>query len=89
MNIALDVRPIGRYRGDCECGFTWTGHAVVDISKVASPALPLAEAVVHHRMCHDNQMIQLVFSYQFELWLEQYWVHCSATTGLAKGRMTR
>ena len=89
MKIALDGSPNGGYRGDCECGTSWCGHTWQDKSGMNSPALPVAEAVVHMRMCHDEEFLQLVFSWRFENWLQNYWDRSSNTNQLPNAVMVR
>ena len=89
MKIALDGSARGAYRGDCECGTTWNGQAEVDGSRIPSPALPVAETVVHMKMCHDNTNLELVFTWRFEQWLKVYWDRSSNPAGLSNARMTR
>lgn len=89
MKIAIDGCKTGSYRGDCECGMSWTGHTERDRSTVWSPALPIAEAVVHMRMCHDDTFLQLVFTWRFENWLETYWRTSDRVRGLGAATMTR
>lgn len=89
MKIAIDGSPQGGYRADCECGTSWSGTTLRDESRFASPALPVAEAVVHMRMCHDNVGLQLVFTWRFENWLEKYWDHSSNTANLLRASTVR
>ena len=89
MKIALDGGRHGGYRGECECGFTWGGQAVRDSTGVASPALPIAEAVVHHRMCHDDTSLQLCFTWRFEEWLKRYWDRASFREFVGTAAMER
>jgi len=89
MKLALDGSLNGKYRGDCECGMTWSGQTETDGSRTPSPALPVAEAAVHHRMCHHDQALQLVFTWRFEQWLERYWRTMDASQGLGHATVTR
>ena len=89
MKIVLDGTRPGTYRGDCECGMSWSGRTEPDSSGIASPALPVAEAVVHMKMCHDETNLQLYFTLRFEWWLKAYWDRYSNWEGLAAAQMKR
>jgi hypothetical protein len=89
MKIALDGSDFGFYRGDCECGFSYTGRTVPDNSLICSPAQPIAEAVVHYRMCHLETTLQLVFTDQFQRWLCHYWEGLDKVSGLVQATMAR
>lgn len=89
MKIAIDGSPTGGYRADCECGTSWSGTTFRDRSTYFSPALPVAEAVVHMRMCHDNVGLQLCFTWRFENWLEKYWELSSNTANLLTASTVR
>lgn len=74
MKIAVDGdHVLGTYRVDCECGTHWSGRVVGDLISKASPALPIAEVVVHMRLAHEGQLLDLRFSERFRRWLQHYW----------------
>jgi hypothetical protein len=89
MKIALDGAWRGQYRGDCECGSSWTGVAELHRTGVASPALPIAEAVVHKRMMHEDQFLELVFTERFCVWLERFWDRMAYAEMIATARSQR
>jgi hypothetical protein len=89
MKIAIDGSGAGSYRADCECGTTWSGRTHLDQCGIASPALPVAEAVVHMKMCHDDTALQLCFTWRFEEWLKRYWDRSSNSEGLVKAQIER
>lgn len=89
MKIAIDGGNTGQYQANCECGMSWHGQSYRDRSSVWSPALPIAEAVVHMRMCHDEHTLQLVFTWRMENWLEAYWRQADIHSGLGTATMTR
>ncbi len=63
----------GGYRVDCECGDNWSGIGERIGEHNHSPALPIAECVVHVRLCHSVAELDLRFTSRFESWLEHYW----------------
>lgn len=68
----------GHYRCQCECGTTWTGQGAEDGHAVWSPAMPLAEAVAHFKMCHAETSLDLRLTERFKTWLTQYWERWTA-----------
>lgn len=89
MKIAIDGKTSGLYRGDCECGFSWHGTGERHFDGFHSPALPIAEGVVHFRMCHPNDRFDMRFSQRFEEWLVAYWQRGDALNGLGQATMAR
>jgi hypothetical protein len=63
----------GSYRVDCECQASWSGQGETIGSGIWSPALPVAECVVHHRLEHEQLLLELRFTDRFAKWLERYW----------------
>ncbi len=76
MSVTVNIdgaQHSGNYRCDCECGANWYGQGE-QISPVGySPAMPLAEAVVHMRLAHHRAHADLRLSGRMEDWLETYW----------------
>ena len=68
----------GNYRCECDCGATWNGQGEQSGIAFWSPALPVAESVVHNTMCHSGREVRLVFTDRFERWLTGYWERDSA-----------
>lgn len=89
MKMVIDGSLAGVYRGDCECGFSWHGVAERMSDYSHSPALPIAEAAVHWRMCHEHLELQLRFTQRFHKWLESYWQRVDALNGLGQASMAR
>lgn len=89
MKIALDGSTNGTYRGDCECGFSWSGLAGPERDALRNPTMAVAETVVHVRMCHQGDGLQLVFSQRFEHWLFKYWQASGTLTEISNGAMIR
>lgn len=89
MRLAFDgSQRTGTYRVDCECGTNWSGQAEPAGVRTWSPALPVAESIVHMRLTHDGDSPELRFTHRFSDWLEQYWekVNASRATGLEYSR---
>jgi hypothetical protein len=63
----------GNYRVICDCDDAWTGRAEAIGTVNWSPALPIAECVVHMKICHDGALIDLQFTDRFRSWLTSYW----------------
>jgi hypothetical protein len=81
MKVAIDgQRVVGLYRVDCECGGTWRGDAERSTPNHFSPALPVAEAVAHMRMCHPEELLDVRFSEKFSEWLVSHWEYVSFQT---------
>jgi len=74
----------GSYRVDCECGTNWSGQAEPAGVRSWSPALPVAECVVHMRLAHQSELPIIRFTTRFNDWHQQYWEHVkrSRSTGL-------
>src|SRR5258708_3188943 len=74
MKIAVDGRSLfGSYECQCECGLTWKGEGEELRPGLYSPALPIAEAVVHMKMCHPELQLDLRMTADFQHWLTHYW----------------
>lgn len=89
MKIVLDGSRAGIYRGDCECGFSWHGMGERLPDGCYSPALPIAEAVVHVDMCHEQLIPELRFTARYKRWLFQHWTRADSMNGLGQATMTR
>lgn len=89
MKIVLDGTVTGLYRGDCECGFNWHGQGEQLPDHSYSALLPIAEAVVHKNMCHQEVWLNLEFTTRFQRWLEHYWQRMDSVNGLGQATMTR
>lgn len=63
----------GTYRIECQCGTAWGGRAELFGRVNYSPALPIAEVVVHAKMAHGGVKVDMRFSSKFEDWLVRYW----------------
>ena len=78
MKIAIDGSAhTGNYRADCECSATWQGQGEAITTVAWSPALPIAEAVVHMRLAHSDDQANIRFSDRFRAWLIAYWDQAS------------
>jgi len=74
LKILIDGgRHSGGYRVTCECGDMWTGQGAPDGVSMWSPALAVAEAVVHMKTGHQGLTIDLSFTPRFDEWLVAYW----------------
>ena len=67
----------GNYQVDCECGTKWHGQGEVIHLADYSPALPIAECVVHLRMSHPDNGMDIRFTDRFSAWLATYWDRAS------------
>jgi hypothetical protein len=88
MNVVIDGSNLkGQYRVNCECGTVWSGVAERDGTDLYSPALPIAESVMHMRLSHELDLLELSFSERFSNWLAKYWdVVSNSTRQLARER---
>lgn len=74
MTVSIDGSvKTGRYRCECECGATWNGKGELLGRWWFSPALPVAEAVVHMRIEHPVKLLEVRFTERFGRWLENHW----------------
>jgi hypothetical protein len=74
MKVAIDGRSFfGGYEVQCECGDRWKGTGEELRHGFFSPALPIAEAVVHMRLCHPGVQLDVHMTADFESWLASYW----------------
>lgn len=74
VRIRIDGnQSLGTYRVECQCGQHWTGDADRPADQIPNPAAPVAEVVVHMRLAHSGELLDLQFSQRFRLWLEAYW----------------
>lgn len=89
MKIALDGSMAAQYRGECECGFSWFGEVNRTEKQFENPTLPIAECVVHMRMTHPGDGLQLVFTSRFENWLFKYWQSSGTLTEISNGSIKR
>jgi hypothetical protein len=62
----------GTYRVTCDCDDVWSGRGEATGTVNWSPALPIAECVVHMKMCHDGALVDLQFTDRFRAWLTSY-----------------
>jgi hypothetical protein len=63
----------GKYIVECECGMNWEGRGIVDALLTFSPALPIAESVVHMKLAHPVELLDVRFTEAFKGWLQKYW----------------
>jgi hypothetical protein len=78
MKIAIDGNAhTGNYRCDCECGSHWIGQGEPIGPVNFSPALPIAEAIVHMKLQHPTVPLDLRHSHRFNEWLLSYWERAS------------
>jgi len=78
MKIAIDGNThTGNYKCECECGSTWIGQGEPIGAVNFSPALPIAEAVVHMKLQHPTIPLDLRWSHRFTAWLLHYWERAS------------
>lgn len=74
MKLAIDGSShTGNYRVDCECSNSWQGQGEAAGAAAWSPALPIAECVVHMHLAHNSQQCDIRFSDRFRAWLVAYW----------------
>jgi hypothetical protein len=67
----------GTYRVKCACETYWNGQGEATGDLSWSPALPIAEAVVHMRLQHGGTRADLDLSDRFKAWLQVYWEQAS------------
>jgi hypothetical protein len=65
----------GSYTGGCECGSSWSGSIRIVDDRCPSPAMPVAEAMVHAKLEHRNEHVDMHFTVGFVQWLMQFWAH--------------
>lgn len=63
----------GAYRVECYCGDVWTGRGELSPDTSWSPAMPIAECVVHVNLEHPEEQINIRWTPDFEKWLQHYW----------------
>jgi hypothetical protein len=64
----------GNYQVVCRaCGDFWQGQGEPIGAVNWNPALPIAESVVHVKLVHVGQEVDIRFSDRFRLWLISYW----------------
>jgi hypothetical protein len=63
----------GNYRVDCECDATWHGQGAPLGRVNFSPAIAVAECVVHMKLCHKADQLDIRFTERFRAWLIHYW----------------
>jgi hypothetical protein len=78
MKIAIDGSyRTGNYRCECECGTNWHGQGEPIGTVNFSPALPIAETVVHMKLTHHGTLLDIRWSDRFAEWLLRYWERAS------------
>jgi len=78
LTMTIDgAKHSGHYRVVCECGGVWTGEGEPIGAVNWSPALPVAEAVVHMKMGHEGGYVDLRMTERFREWLISYWERAS------------
>jgi hypothetical protein len=78
----------GNYQVSCRaCGDIWQGQGEPIGAVNWNPALPIAESVVHVKLIHVGQELDIRFSDRFRLWLISYWER--AALRLASGSENR
>ena len=63
----------GTYRVTCDCAATRSGRGEAIGAVNWSPALPVAECVVHMKLEHSGAFLDLQFTERFREWLASYW----------------
>jgi len=76
----------GGYRCQCDCGTVWHGRGESMGVADYSPALPVAEAVVHMKMNHPGAFLDVAFTERFRGWLTNYWERCSLRAAQRQSR---
>ena len=80
----------GVYRIECgDCGDAWNGQGEPIGAVNWSPALAIAEAVVHAKLGHRQEQIEVYFSERFRLWLIHYWERASLRASEAAAEARR
>jgi len=64
---------VATYRCQCECGDSWHGTAEPFRPGDPSPALPIAEVIVHMRLAHGGALVDIQFTQRFKAWLLWHW----------------
>jgi hypothetical protein len=74
LKVAIDGSAhTGNYRVECACQDYWGGQGETTGETSWSPALAIAEAIVHMRMRHGGARADIEFSDRFRAWLTVYW----------------
>jgi len=63
----------GWYRAECRCGATWEGEGEPLGVAGFSPALPIASAIAHQQLEHDDLLVDVSWTDRFSSWLLNYW----------------
>jgi hypothetical protein len=72
--ITIDGNAInGTYMVSCGCGDQWAGRSDRLSHGDYSPARPIAEAVVHWKLEHGDQVLNIDFDQGMRQWLIGYW----------------
>lgn len=78
LKVAIDGSAhTGNYRVQCACADTWNGQGERINDSSWSPAMPVAEAIVHMRLMHSGMRCDLDFSDRYRAWLAVYWEQAS------------
>ena len=78
MHLTIDGSAhTGNYRVVCECGDVWHGQGERLSVTQWNPALPIAECVVHIKLCHSGVPLEVGFSTRFTQWMQAYWERAS------------
>ncbi len=89
MRIHIDgAAHTGNYRCACDCLTQWQGHGQPAIGGKFSPALPIVEAVMHHKLEHTAYVLDLQFSPRFVAWVTDFWALTSGAQMAAALRQT-
>ncbi len=74
LKVSIDgALHTGNYRVECECGEPWMGQGAEENGRYYSPALPIAEVIVHFKMQHPDEQLDMTFTERFSDWLVNYW----------------
>jgi hypothetical protein len=76
----------GTYQVQCDCGLVWTGCGESTGVASWSPALPIAECVVHMKLTHPRDFVDLRMTERFRNWLSLYWEQASTRLAAQKKR---
>jgi hypothetical protein len=63
----------GWYRAECRCGAIWEGEGEALGASAFSPALPIASAIAHQKLEHDDVLLDVSWTERFSSWLLNYW----------------
>jgi len=81
VTVRLDIdgsAHTGNYQVRCvSCSDQWTGQGEQIGAANFSPALPIAECVVHVKLGHQGQEVDIRFTERYRQWLISYWERAS------------